>query len=55
MADEESTEDAGQNGRLRTTKPNENIHRMAAVLKGGMIAERMGIPKPSFTGFCLMI
>ncbi len=60
-AGEESTEDAEWSGRPGTMKTNENIARVAAVLKDNchascrMIAESTGYQKPLFAAFCLMI
>ncbi len=58
---EESIKDAEQSGRLGTMKTNENVARVATVLKDDchascrMIKESTGYQKPSFTAFCLMI
>ncbi len=58
---EELIEDTDQSGKLGTTKMNENITRVAAVLKDNrhatcsMIAESTVYGKLLFTAFCLMI
>ncbi len=61
VASEESIGDVEQSERPGTTKTNENITRVAAVLKDDhiascrMIEESTGYRKPSFTAFYLMI